>query len=33
MSLPMNFVPPSIVLPEWIDRENLRWRCDNYHGY
>lgn len=26
-------IPPSIVLPTWIDRENLRWRCDNYHGY
>jgi len=26
-------IPPSIVLPEWIDRENIRWRCDNYRGY
>lgn len=26
-------IPPSIVVPEWIDRENLRWRCDNYRGF
>lgn len=26
-------IPPSIVLPAWIDRENLRWRCDNYRGF
>ena len=26
-------IPPSIVLPEWINRENLRWRCDNYRGF
>lgn len=26
-------IPPSIVLPDWINRENLRWRCDNYRGF
>jgi hypothetical protein len=26
-------IPPRIVIPEWIDVENIRWRCDNYRGY
>ena len=26
-------IPPSIVLPNWISRENLRWRCENYRGF
>ena len=26
-------IPPSVVLPEWVNRENLRWRCDNYKGF
>ena len=26
-------IPPSIVLPPYIDVENLRWRCDNYRGF
>ena len=26
-------IPPSIALPDWIDRENLRWRCANYRGF
>ena len=25
-------IPPRIILPEHIDRENLRWRWDNYNG-
>ncbi|PID89906.1 MAG: restriction endonuclease [Bacteroidetes bacterium] len=25
-------IPPSIVVPEFIDRENLRWRWENYDG-
>jgi len=26
-------IPPSINIPECVDRENLRWRCDNYKGF
>ena len=26
-------IPPAIVLPDWINRENLRWRCENYRGF
>ena len=26
-------IPPSIVLPPWVNVENLRWRCDNYRGF
>lgn len=26
-------IPPTINIPDWIDRENLRWRCDNYKGF
>lgn len=26
-------IPPCIVIPDWIDRENIRWRCDNYKGF
>lgn len=26
-------IPPFIVIPSWIDRENLRWRCENYRGF
>lgn len=26
-------IPPRIVIPEWIDVENIRWRCDNYRGF
>ncbi len=26
-------IPPRIVIPEWVDIENIRWRCDNYRGY
>lgn len=25
-------IPPKIILPEHIDKENLRWRWDNYNG-
>lgn len=25
-------IPPRIILPEYVDRENLRWRWDNYNG-
>lgn len=25
-------IPPRIMIPEYIDRGNLRWRWDNYHG-
>lgn len=26
-------IPPTINIPDYIDRENLRWRCDNYKGF
>lgn len=26
-------IPPSIVVPSYVDVENLRWRCDNYRGF
>lgn len=26
-------IPPAIVIPDWINRENLRWRCENYRGF
>lgn len=25
-------IPPRIILPDYVDRENLRWRWDNYNG-
>ena len=25
-------IPPRIMIPEYINRENLRWRWNNYHG-
>lgn len=25
-------IPPRIIIPDHIDRENLRWRWDNYNG-
>jgi len=25
-------IPPKIILPDYVDRENLRWRWDNYNG-
>lgn len=25
-------IPPRIMIPDYIDRENLRWRWENYHG-
>lgn len=25
-------IPPQIILPDYVDRENLRWRWDNYNG-
>ncbi len=25
-------IPPRIILPDHVDRENLRWRWDNYNG-
>lgn len=25
-------IPPQIILPDYVDRENLRWRYDNYKG-
>lgn len=26
-------IPPSVVIPSYVNRENLRWRCDNYKGF
>lgn len=26
-------IPPRIAVPDFIDRENLRWRWENYNGY
>lgn len=26
-------IPPSIIIPNYIDVENIRWRCDNYRGF
>ena len=26
-------IPPSIVIPQCVNLENLRWRCDNYRGF
>lgn len=25
-------IPPRIILPEYVNRDNLRWRWDNYNG-
>ena len=25
-------IPPKIILPDYVDRDNLRWRWDNYNG-
>ena len=25
-------IPPRIILPDYVDRDNLRWRWDNYNG-
>lgn len=25
-------IPPKIILPDYVNRENLRWRWDNYNG-
>lgn len=25
-------IPPRIIIPDYVDRENLRWRWDNYNG-
>lgn len=25
-------IPPKIILPDYVDKENLRWRWDNYNG-
>lgn len=25
-------IPPRIILPDYVDRENIRWRWDNYNG-
>lgn len=26
-------IPPRIVVPDFTDRDNLRWRWENYNGY
>ena len=28
----MNIIPPSIVVPSFINREFLKWRWENYNG-
>lgn len=25
-------IPPKIVIPDFTDKENIRWRWDNYNG-